>query len=343
MRNAVCAAWVACSGFLTIAQSQPVVDINDTQVIEGNSGTTNAEFVIALSAPWTNALTVAYTTFEVPYDYLNQPYPAHSGVDFVATNGTVTFAPGETNKSVNVKVIGDTVNEANEPFGLGLSLQGQGTLGRSSGQCMILDDDPLEIYVNDVTTLEGPAGAMTIVPVTLTTYDATEQEVYAVCSPSGGTATANVDYSTYPSRWQLDPGPARTNVACCIVVVNGDDTNEDDETFLLNPSLGFGRFSLRPKDTNPQNARGVVFVNQPKCTIINDDFYLNVRSVSTNRTQLTLFGALNATHVLQWSSNLVNWQSFSTNVLGSERQVSMTVTNSGKLFYRALRTVDLNN
>ena len=100
MQNAVCLAWIACSGMLAIAQSQPnTVDINDTQVIEGNSGTTNAEFVITLSAPWTNALTVAYTTFEVPYDYLNQPYPARSGVDFVATNGTVTFAPDETNRS----------------------------------------------------------------------------------------------------------------------------------------------------------------------------------------------------------------------------------------------------
>lgn len=126
-----------------------------------------------------------------------------------------------------------------------------------------------------------------------------------------------------------------------MVVVNGDDTNEDDETFYLNPSVSIGRYGITPKDTNPQNARGVVFVNQPTCTIINDDFYVNAQPLSGNRTQLKLFGAFNAEHILQSSTDLVNWSSFSTNTLDNSRQATVTVTNSGKLFYRALRTVTL--
>lgn len=195
-------AFTALLAFTSATLSaQPVVSISDTQVTEGNSGTTNAEFIITLSAAWTNSMSVSYSTFEVPYDYLNQPYPARSGVDFVATNGTVTFAPGETNKSAFVQVIGDTINEANEPFGMALTLQGQGTLGQSSARCIILDDDPLEIYVNSVSTLEGNGSSATAVPVTITTYETTEQEVYAIFSPGGGTATPNTDYSTMPGSW----------------------------------------------------------------------------------------------------------------------------------------------
>src|SRR5690349_21101022 len=79
-----------------LAQQVIKININDAQVVEGNSGATNAEFVITLSAPWTNSITIQYTTFEFQSD-INQPYVAKTDVDFVGTNGIVTFAPGETN------------------------------------------------------------------------------------------------------------------------------------------------------------------------------------------------------------------------------------------------------
>ena len=168
MRSLFLAVLAGCTSHPCIAQ--PTVNISDTQVVEGNSGTTNAEFVITLSAPWTNSVTVAYTTHEVPYDFLNQPYPATSGVDFMATNGTVTFAPGETNKSVFVQVIGDTTNEANEPFGLYASAQNYDS--SADGRCIILDDDPLEISLNDCTVVEGTGGT-TYANVTLVVHQPT--------------------------------------------------------------------------------------------------------------------------------------------------------------------------
>lgn len=333
--------WTVFVGFTSVAclaQQVIKISINDAQVVEGNSGTTNAEFIMSLSMPWTNTITIQYTTFEDQPD-INQPYVAKADIDFISTSGTVTFAPGETNKSVFVPVIGDTINEGDEVFGLGLYPPSAGELERSSAQCTIFDNDPLEIYVNSAVTLEGAASNSTSVSVTLTTYETTEQIVYGLLSPSGGTATPGDDYPTMPSSWELDPGPPRTNVFCCSIVVNGDSTNENDETFYLNPSLGFLHPGIRPKDTNPKNARGVVFVNQPTCTIIDDDFYLSTQMLSNNRTQLVLFGASNATYALQSSSDLVNWTSFSTKTLDSSQQASTTVTNNGKLFYRALRSV----
>lgn len=328
-----------CAG--ATAFSQPVVDINDTSVIEGNSGTTNAQFVITLSTPSTNTIVVQFTTFEYQPN-INQAYPARAGIDFVATNGYAIFAPGETNKSVFVQVIGDTINEANEPFGLGLSLYGGGTLSRTSAQCMILDDDALRIEVNDSQFLEGPLGVTQYVNVSINVLDPTEQVVYGTFSTAAGTAdSTDLQLGYGPNRWTFDSGSPQTNFLIGVVGIYGDNLNEDDETFFVNAGLGFGR-SMVPKDTNPQNARGVVFLNQGKCTIINDDSYLTTQSLSSNRTQVNLFGASGSTNVLQSSSDFANWTSVSTNVLGTNREASVTVTNSGKLFYRSLRVVTLS-
>jgi hypothetical protein len=304
--------------------------------VEGDSGTTNAVFTISLSVPLTNDVHVSFTTFEVPYDYLNEPYPARGGLDFIATNGTVTFAAGETNKSVFVQVLGDTINEADERFGFGVTLNEYNA--STHAYCTILDDDPLEITVNDCIVVEG-TGGNTYANITAVTHQQTEQMVYGTYSQLSGTATAGEDFS-YPSggRWQLYPG-GPTSFSCGTVPIFGDATNEDDEVFYVNVGLGSGRpYGVKPLDTNPQNARGVVFLkSQAVVTIINDDFSLAVQQLAQNQTRLTLFGASNATHVLQSSGDLLHWTSFSTNTPGS-----MLVTNNGARFFRALRTVNVS-
>lgn len=73
-------------------------------VFEGDDGTTTLLARIDLSAPSGQAVSVDWTTL----DELDQP---QAGVDFEAATGTLTFAPGETSKTVAVTVIGDTVDE----------------------------------------------------------------------------------------------------------------------------------------------------------------------------------------------------------------------------------------
>jgi len=332
LRQIICAGFVIASCWS--ASAQPTVSIDDVQVVEGNSGVTNAEFNIVLSAPYSNDLHITFTTFEVPYDYLNEPYPARGNSDFVPTNGYIVFASGETNKSVVVAVLGDTVNEANERFGFGVI--GQNFNGGAHAYCRIIDDDPLEITVNDSTVVEGTGGTV-YADITAVTHQQTEQTVYGTYTQVSGTATAGEDFS-YPSggRWTLYPG-GPTTFSCGTVPIFGDATNEDDEVFFVNVGLGSGRFGVRPLDTNPPNARGVVFLNsKATVTIINDDFYLGVQPLATNRTQLTLCGGSNTTHVVQSSTDLVHWTSLSTNTPGT-----ILVTNNGARFFRALRTVNV--
>jgi len=62
--------------------------------------------------------------------------------DYVAKTGTLTFAPGETTKTITIEVKGDSKNEANETFYLDLhGLSGNSLFTKNRGLGTILNDD----------------------------------------------------------------------------------------------------------------------------------------------------------------------------------------------------------
>ena len=65
-----------------------------------------------------------------------------SNKDYVAKTGTLTFAPGETTKTITIEVKGDSKKEANETFYLDL-LAGSGNslFTKNCGLVTILNDD----------------------------------------------------------------------------------------------------------------------------------------------------------------------------------------------------------
>ena len=102
-------------------------------VTEGNSGTTTASFTVTLSAASGRTVTVtratANSTAVAPGDYA------------ALTAALLTFAPGETLKTVNVTVNGDVSIEANESFLVNLSEPSNATISDSQGIGTILNDD----------------------------------------------------------------------------------------------------------------------------------------------------------------------------------------------------------
>jgi hypothetical protein len=67
---------------------------------------------------------------------------ATEGSDYLGTSGTLRFAPGERQKTVTVTIIGDTEDESDESFGFVISDPVGATLGFSSANGVIADDDP---------------------------------------------------------------------------------------------------------------------------------------------------------------------------------------------------------
>jgi len=111
--------------------SKPTLSIGDASVVEGNSGTTPMVFTVTLSAPSSVPVTVSYAT-------LNGTATSR---DFEATSGTLTFAAGETSKTVAVLVTGDTSRENSETLTVRLSNPVNATITRANGMGTIIDND----------------------------------------------------------------------------------------------------------------------------------------------------------------------------------------------------------
>ncbi len=112
----------------------PNVSIADVTVTEGNAGTsTIANFVVSLNFASTVPVSVNYATADGTGTVADN--------DYVATSGTLVFAPGETSKSVGVTIVGDDTAENNESFQLFLSGATGGIVVRSAGVGTILNDD----------------------------------------------------------------------------------------------------------------------------------------------------------------------------------------------------------
>ncbi len=83
----------------------------------GPDGNAPVQFKVTLNPASSEEVTVDYETYDSPGSTLL----ATSGADFTPTSGTLTFAPGETEKTVEVTVLDDDVIEGQEEVGLVLS------------------------------------------------------------------------------------------------------------------------------------------------------------------------------------------------------------------------------
>ncbi len=124
----------------------PTLSINDVAVAEGNSGTTNATFTVSLSSAAPSAITVGWATAD---------NTATAGSDYVANSGVVSFAAGESSKTVAVLVNGDTAPEPNETFYVNLSGPVGATIADSQGVGTIQNDDVDPATVMHVSDLDG--------------------------------------------------------------------------------------------------------------------------------------------------------------------------------------------
>jgi hypothetical protein len=121
------------SGTITNDDAPPTISIGNVSQNEGNSGTTAYSFTVSLSNASSQTVAVNYTTADGTATVADS--------DYVATAGSLSFAPGETSKTITVLVNGDTKFEANQAFSVALSNASNGTLGTSTGTGTIVNDD----------------------------------------------------------------------------------------------------------------------------------------------------------------------------------------------------------
>ena len=197
-------------GTITDDDPLPSLSVGDVTVSEGNSGTANATFTVTLSPASGRAVSVNYATAN---------NSASAGSDYVAASGPLSFAAGETTKTVTVSVNGDVVDEENESFFLNLATPTAATIGDNQGLGTITDDDATpEISIGSASVSEGNAGSVDAT-FTVSLSGASDQTVTVDYATANGTATAPADYTAENAQLSFLPGQTSKTVT---VAVNGD-------------------------------------------------------------------------------------------------------------------------
>lgn len=205
----------------------PLIRVADVVASESDGA---AELVFTLSAPSTQAVSARWSSGAGSALAFN-----NSGHDFFNASGTVTFAPGETTKTVRIELADDTAAEPRQSFPVALSGASGGTLERTSALVTIVDDDAAAgrpfVSAGDATvdehagvarftvTLDRPATAAVSVDFTTAANGA-----YA------GSATAGSDFT--PRQGTLGFAPGET-VKTVVVPITSDGAAEGAELFNL--------------------------------------------------------------------------------------------------------------
>jgi hypothetical protein len=190
---------------------------------------------VRLSVPSAVPVTVEWTT--VYRSEWGEP-GALPGVDYEVAGGQVTFAPGETERTVPVTVVGDGVDETDELLVVSFHHPTNALMGGFWGLGFggITDDDPSPtVLPGEVTVLEGDVGTHVMaVPVTLSgpsarTVTVAWTTVYRSEWGEPG-ALPGVDYEVAGGQVTFAPGETEQTVPVTVV---GDGVDEIDELLVV--------------------------------------------------------------------------------------------------------------
>lgn len=222
----------------------PVLSVSDVSVLEGDGGQHNAVFELMLSTPSSGWVSVDLRTSDLT---------ATHGGDYIGITGSVTFAPGQTHETVEVAIVGDTQQEADETFQLLPSGAAGATLANDRAVATIRDDDaPVEppqpdeptVSIADVSGPEGDGDGEAQLLVSLSR--AAASEVLVDYRTIDATATAGLDYRTAVGTLTFTAGQTSRTIKVGLL---GDRIDEPDETFEVRLSNARGASLARARAT----------------------------------------------------------------------------------------------
>ena len=198
------------------------LSVADAEVEEGPGAT--LDFVVSLSH-------AADHDIEVWYVVHDSDGTATAGADYEPVRSNFVFSPGETQRTVSVVVLDDTLNEGAETVNFwisavrGLPIE-QVVDPYATGTILESDQDsePVTLSVADAEVEEGPGATLDFV---VSLSRASDDDVTVYYRAYDGTATAGADYEAVRSSFVLSPGETEKTVS---VVVLDDAHDEDAET-----------------------------------------------------------------------------------------------------------------
>ncbi|MEE9491835.1 MAG: Calx-beta domain-containing protein [Gammaproteobacteria bacterium] len=191
------------------------VDISDLTIDEAGG---NATLTVSLSAPSSEVVNVNYST-------LNGS--AIAGTDYTAASGVLSFAAGETSKTISVSITDDAITETAESFTVALSNAVNATLSSASAAVTITDNESVpSATVTDITVGEADGTAT----LTIALSHASAQSITIDYATADSSAIAGTDYTAASGVLSFAAGEASKTIS---VSITDDAITETAENFTV--------------------------------------------------------------------------------------------------------------
>jgi hypothetical protein len=168
----------------------PSLAINDTALVEGDSGGTSFVFTVALSVPVEYDVTVGYAT---------QNGTASAGADYAAVAGSLVFPAGTPSRTIPVSVQGETLLEPDETFFVDLTGAMGAHIADGRGTGTILNDDAPSLSVNKTSLAMGEIVQVTVADGPGNRFD------WVVLAQVGSPVTSYLDWKYLSNSRTLPP------------------------------------------------------------------------------------------------------------------------------------------
>ena len=231
--------------------TQDVDEYEDKSIVEEGG---SASFIVELSGAVASAVEVSYATSDGTAEAgTNQ---AGDDKDYRPASGTLIFKSGESlTQTIAVTTTNDTLNEPTEKFTVTLTgpdLPDQVSIGTSSAQGTITDNDDLTVAVTAVeTSVDEGETAEFAVALTGGTSTAEVLVTYTV----GGTATAGDDYTAPDLTLTIGTGVASGTIAIETLIDRVlEDNDETVEVTLTGATTSTGTATVDANNATASTA-----------------------------------------------------------------------------------------
>jgi hypothetical protein len=166
--------------------------------------------------------------------------------------GTITFAPGDLTKTINLTIVNDPLNEDDETIILQITNPSGATVGSKPTHTVTITDNdaPPTIQFSFSTLQIGEGDSPAHLTVQLS-GNATENTVTADIATADGTAKAGADYTAITRQITLTPPETSLEVDVAILDDSQPETPELFTVHLSNPEnavLGSDSVSVEIQD-----------------------------------------------------------------------------------------------
>ncbi len=261
--------------------------VANVSVTEGTGGTTTATVTVTLTS----------TASPVTVDWTTADGTALAGQDYAAASGTLSFAAGETSKTIEIDITNDALWEANESFRITLSNAAGAPIVDGTGSVTINNDDARDAPVLSVLgarQTEGNGGE-SVMRFTVGLSYAVLADITVDYATADIGATAGLDYTAAAGTLTIVAGQRS---AVIDVPILNDALIEGAETFALDLSNPTGGASI-----GTARALGTIVDDDARFDIATDDALLaEGNSGTTDYTfTVTRSGDTSTGHSVRWA------------------------------------------